>query len=244
MELVLTCLQHNCFYVKLSKCLFCQESIEYLGHIVSSKGVHADPDKLAAMEKWPIPVSVKQLRGLLGLIGYYRHFIANYATIAAPLTYLLRRDSFCWSEEATTAFIDLKHAMMAAPVLSLPDFSKDFIIETDASNVGIGAVLMQDSYPLAFFSKKLGPKLQGASVYIKELHAITEAVLKWRQYLLGHFFIIRTDHKSIKELLQQGIQTPDQQAYVRKLLGFQFHIEYKPGASNKVADALSRVTSD
>jgi hypothetical protein len=86
--------------------------------------------------------------------------------------------------------------------------------------------------------------MQAASVYIKELHDITEAVLKWRQYLLGHFFVIRTDHKSIRELLQQVIQTPDQQIYIRKLLGFQFRIEYKPGNSNKVADALSRVPAD
>jgi len=159
LELVLTCLQNNCFYVKLSKCLFCQESIEYLGHIVSSKGVHADPSKLAAMEKWPVPGSFKQLRGFLGLTDYYRRFIAHYATIAAPLTDMLHRDSFCWSEQATTTFLALKQAMMAAPVLILPDFSKEFIIETDASSVGIGAVLMQDGRPLAFFSKKLGPKL-------------------------------------------------------------------------------------
>lgn len=241
LDLVLQCLLTNSFFVKLSKCLFCQESIDYLGHIVSSKGVHADPTKLDAMMKWPPPSNVKQLRGFLGLTGYYRRFIANYATIAAPLTDLLRHDSFSWTTAATAAFSALKQAMMAAPVLRLPDFSKEFVIETDASNFGIGAVLMQDGHPIAFFSKKLGPKLQAASVYIKELHAITDAVLKWRQYLLGHFFIIRTDHKSIRELLQQVIQTPDQQAYVRKLLGFQFRIEYKPGASNKVADALSRV---
>jgi hypothetical protein len=230
--------------VKLSKCLFCQESIEYLGHIVSAQGVHADPSKLEAMVKWPIPTTVKQLRGFLGLTGYYRRFIANYASIAAPLTNLLRRDSFSWSPAASAAFEALKHAMVAAPVLHLPDFSKEFVIETDASNIGLRAVLMQDGHPLAFFSKKLGPKMQAASTYIKELHAITEAVLKWRQYLLGHFFIIHTDHKSIRELLQQVIQTPDQQAYVRKLLGFQFRIEYKPGVSNRVADALSRVPAE
>ncbi|PNY01861.1 retrotransposon-related protein, partial [Trifolium pratense] len=213
LEQVLKCLLTHCFYVKLSKCLFCQESIEYLGHIVSSQGVHADPGKIEAMVNWPQPNTVKQLRGFLGLTGYYRRFIANYASIAAPLTDLLRHESFRWTDAATHAFTALKQAMVAAPVLRLPDFSQEFIIETDASQFGIGAVLMQEGHPIAFFSKKLGLKMQGASVYIKELHAITEAVLKWRQYLLGHFFIIRTDHKSIKELLQQVIQTPDQQAY-------------------------------
>lgn len=210
LELVLECLLNNSFYVKLSKCLFCQESIDYLGHIVFSQGVHADPGKLDAMAKWPVPKNVKQLRGFLGLTGYYRRFIANYAGIAAPLTDLLRHDSFVWSDSVAFAFRALKDAMMASPVLRLPDSSKEFIIETDASNVGIGAILMQEGHPIAFFSKKLGPKLQAASVYIKELYAITEVVLKWRQYLLSHFFLIRTDHKSIRELLQQVIQTPDQ----------------------------------
>jgi hypothetical protein len=104
LDLVLQCLLTNSFFVKLSKCLFCQESIDYLGHIVSSKGVHADPTKLDAMMKWPPPSNVKQLRGFLGLTGYYRRFIANYATIAAPLTDLLRHDSFSWTTAATATF--------------------------------------------------------------------------------------------------------------------------------------------
>ena len=174
------------------------------------EGALVKPNGMTRNSKWPVPKNVKQLRGFLGLTGYYRRFIANYAGIAAPLTDLLRHDSFVWSDSVAFAFRALKDAMMASPVLRLPDFSKEFIIETDASNVGIGAILMQEGHPIAFFSKKLGPKLQAASVYIKELYAITEVVLKWRQYLLSHFFLIRTDHKSIRELLQQVIQTPDQ----------------------------------
>ncbi|KAH9679153.1 hypothetical protein KPL71_026005 [Citrus sinensis] len=217
LEQVLSCLHSNCFFIKLSKCFFCQETVEYLGHLVSAEAVRADPQKIAAMVNWPPPTSLKQLRGFLGLTGYYR---------------------------PTTAFEALKQAMVEAPVLRLPNFELDFIIETDASNVGIGAVLMQDNHPISYYSKKLGPKLQVASTYIKELHAIVEAVHKWRQYLLGRFFIIRTDHKSIKELLQQVIQTPDQQVYIRKLLGYHFKIEYKPGQANQAADALSRVHED
>ena len=104
----------------------------------------------------------------------------------------------------------------------------------------MGAVLLQEGHPLAFFSKKLGPRRRVTSTYHKELYAIVEAVQKWRQYLLGREFVIRSDQKSLKELLQQVIQTPDQQLYVRKLMGFKFRIEYKTDASNKVADALSR----
>ena len=134
--------------------------------------------------------------------------------------------------------------MTHAPVLRLPDFTRDFVIETDASNYGIGTMIMQDNHPIAFFSKKIGPKLQASPTYIKELHAITEVVRKWRQYLLGKFVIILTYHKSIKELLQQVIQTPEQQVYVQKLLGYQFRIEYKQGISNKVVDSLSHFSNN
>lgn len=106
--------------------------------------------------------------------------------------------------------------------------------------MGIGAVLIQEKHPLAYFSKKLGPRRRSASTYHKELYAIVEAVQKWQQYLLGREFIIRTDQKSLRDLLQQVVQTPDQHFYVRKLMGFKFRIEYKRGSTNKVADALSR----
>ncbi|VFR02248.1 unnamed protein product [Cuscuta campestris] len=138
------------------------------------------------------------------------------------------------------SFQRLKLAMTTAPVLRLPDFTQPFYLETDASATGIGAVLLQHGHPIAFFSKKLGPRRRTASTYHKELYAIVEAVQKWRQYLLGREFVIRSDQRSLKELLLQVIQTPDQQFYIRKLMGFKFRIEYKTGASNKAADALSR----
>ncbi|VFQ77888.1 unnamed protein product [Cuscuta campestris] len=130
--------------------------------------------------------------------------------------------------------------MVTAPVLQLPDFNLTFYVETDASDAGIGAVLLQRGHPLAFFSKKLGPRRRAASTYHKELYAIVESVQKWRQYLLGREFVIRSDQRSLKDLHGQVIQTPEQQFYIRKLMGFKFRIEYKTGASNKVADALSR----
>jgi hypothetical protein len=131
--------------------------------------------------------------------------------------------------------------MVNAPVLILPDFSSHFIVQTDASNFAMGAVLLQNDHPLAFYSKVLCPRLAKASTYIRELHAITSAVKRWRQYLLGHFFIIQTNHKSLKEILTQVIQTLEQQYYLAKLLGYHYEIQYMPGSSNIVADALSRV---
>jgi hypothetical protein len=160
---------------------------------------------------WPTPKTLKALRGFLGLSGYYRKFIKGYASIAHPLTNLLKKDSFKWSVEAQQSLDSLKQAMVNAPVLILPDFSSHFIVQTDASNFAMGAVLLQNDHPLAFYSKVPCPRLAKASTYIRELHAITSAVKRWRQYLLGHFFIIQTDHKSLKEILTQVIQTPEQQ---------------------------------
>ncbi|XP_042032774.1 uncharacterized protein LOC121779504 [Salvia splendens] len=237
---VLSTLADNQFFVKLSKCSFCSPTVDYLGHLITEGHLKADPAKIEAMVAWPTPSTVKQLRGFLGLTGYYRRFIARYAMIAAPLTELLKKEAFCWSQAASASFDALKQAMTAAPVLRLPDFSSTFYLETDACDFGIGAVLMQEGHPLAFFSKKLGPRRRSASTYHKELYAIVEAVQKWRQYLLGREFVIRSDQKSLKELLQQVIQTPEQQLYVRKLMGYKFTIEYKSGAANRVADALSR----
>ncbi|XP_041994863.1 uncharacterized protein LOC121744871 [Salvia splendens] len=237
---VLKVLQDHSFFVKLSKCSFCSSTVEYLGHLIGDGSLKADPSKISAMTAWPTPKNVKQLRGFLGLTGYYRRFIAGYAVIASPLTDLLKKDAFVWTPEAESSFLDLKVAMTSAPVLRLPDFEKIFCVETDASDTGVGAVLLQDNHPIAFFSRKLGPRRRVASTYHKELYAIVEAVQKWRQYLLGREFIIRSDQKSLKELLQQIVQTPDQQLYVRKLMGYKFIIEYKKGSTNRAADVLSR----
>ena len=150
----------------------------------------------------------------MGLTGYYRRFVAHYAALTTPLTDLLRKDNFRWTKAAETTFLQLKQAMTRTPVLHLPDFSKTFVVETDASKEGVGGVLMQEGRPLAFFSKKLGPHFAGASTYSREMRVVTEAVTKWQQYLLGRPFVIQTDHRSLKDLLTQSIQTLEQQQFL------------------------------
>ena len=242
LEAVLSALADREFLLKQSKCSFAQRELNYLGHIISSQGVAPDPDKIAAMLEWPLPTCSTSLRGFLGLTGFYRKFVKGYAAIAAPLNSLLRKDKFAWSPDAHQAFRQLQQAMTETPVLANPNFLIPFTLETDASGTAMGAVLLQEGHPIAYYSKALCPRLQRASAYVRELHAITSAVRKWRHYLLGNSFIILTNHKSLKDLMSQTIQTPEQQTYLCKLLGFDYTIKYKPGAANVVADALSRIS--
>ncbi|XP_061375386.1 uncharacterized protein LOC133317533 [Gastrolobium bilobum] len=240
LRLVLTTLQQHKFFIKRSKCSFARQEVDYLGHVVTIDGLRMDPTKIQVMLDWLVPKNLKELRGFLGLTGYYRRFVCNYAAIATSLTELLKKDAFLWSAAAQQAFEKLKVVMTTAPVLLLPDFQKEFTVETDASDLAVGAVLLQQEHPIAYFSKKSALRMQKASAYVRELYAITEAVKKWRQYLLGRRFTIRTDQKSLRGLLDQVIQTPEQQYYLTKLLGFEYSIVYKPGKDNQAADALSR----
>ncbi|GJW56364.1 gypsy/ty3 retroelement polyprotein [Tanacetum coccineum] len=208
---------------------------------ISARGVAADPSKIMAMQEWPVPSNVKQLRGFLGLIGYFRRFIMNFASVSMPLTQLLKKGGYKWNDEAQVAFENLKDAKQKAPVLALPDFTKPFEVETDASGIGIGAVLQQNGHPIAYMCKTLSLKHQSMSTYVKEFLAFLMALEKWRGYLLDRNFIIRTDHFSLKYLLDQKITTPTQMKWLLKLMGFDYEVVYKKGSENGAADALSRV---
>lgn len=161
-------LHEHQFYIKWSKCSFALAELEYLGHVIGPNGVATDKGKISAVNQWPTPTNLKILSGFLGLTGYYRKYVKHYGILAQPLTQLLKKGViFLWGPAQKIAFQQLKHAMTTTPVLALPNFQQTFILETDASNTGIGAVLLQGGHPVAYLSKALSPRNQTLSAYEK-----------------------------------------------------------------------------
>jgi hypothetical protein len=194
--------------VKFSKCSFARQSISYLGHIVSSQGISIDPSKVESIRRWPQPQDIKELRSFLGLAGYYRKFIQHFAVLARPLTDLLKKGSlFIWTPAHAASFSALKSTLVSVPVLALLDFSKPFHLQTDASDFGVGALLLQDGHPITFVSKALGPRTRALSTYEKEFLAILVAVEQWRSYLQHAEFIIHTDQRSLMHITDQHLHT-------------------------------------
>jgi hypothetical protein len=175
--------------------------------MVGKDGVKVETKIIEAMQDWPHPKTLKILRGFLGLTGYYRKCVKNYRKIATPLTALLKKNSFTWTPATAQAFQTLKRAMCTTLVLALPDFTKTFVLECDASGKGIGVVLLQEGQPLAFTSKQLSERNLGKPIYEKEMLAIMHVVDLWCPYLLGQCFQIKTDHQSLKYFLEQCISS-------------------------------------
>ena len=207
LKMVLEILQQQQLFANKKKCSFGKTSIAYLGHIISFKGVVVDQEKIKCVVQWPTPKTVKEVRGFLGLTGYYRKFVKDYGKLARPLINLLKKNNFVLSDEATEAFEILKHKMVTALVLQLPNFSKVFAIECDASGCGIGAVLMQEARPIAYFSKALSAQALLKSTYEKEMMALVLSIQRWQPYLLGRKFLVYTDQKSLRHLLEQQVTT-------------------------------------
>jgi hypothetical protein len=237
---ILSIMEEQSLYAKESKCEFGMTEVLYLGHIIGEKGVQVHQEKIQAILDWPTPKTLTELKGFLGICSYYRRFVKGFSQLCAPLTDLTRKGAFRWSQEAHVTFDKMKKVMSTCSVLSLPDFSQPFILECDASGEGIGAVLMQNRHPISYESRKLrGPELL-YTIYDKEMLAIMHALAKFRQYLVGEKFVVRTDHNSLKYFLDQKDLNERQQKWVSKIQDYDFDIEFVKGKNNVVVDALSR----
>lgn len=250
LKTVSECIRAAGLTINVKKSQFCVQQVRYLGHIIGEGVIRTDPEKVAAIEKFPIPKTLKSLRSFLGMAGWYRKFIDNFATVSAPLTDLLKaKRRFTMTEDGQQAFTQLKRMLCSAPVLRSPDFSKPFYIHCDASKSGVGGVLVQktpegDEYPIAFVSKKLNKAQKNYSVTEQECLAAIVSVKRFRPYVEGHDFTIVTDHASLKWLMSQTDLNSRLARWALKLQAFRFTIEHRRGLLNVVPDALSRMNED
>ncbi|WVZ93891.1 hypothetical protein U9M48_039843 [Paspalum notatum var. saurae] len=233
LRLVLQKLREHKLYAKLSKCEFWLDQVPFLGHKVSKGGIMVDPSKISSVMDWKVPEVVKEVRGFLGLAGYYRRFIESFSKIAKPMTSLLEKGvPFIWTKERQAAFDELKKRLTTAPVLTLPDLTKSFTVYCDASKEGLGCVLMQEG--------KLRKHEVNYPTHDLELAAVVHALKIWRHYLFGIRCGIYTDHKSLKYIFTQNELNMRQRRWLELIKDYDLEIHYHPRKANVVADALSR----
>ena len=228
------------------KCHLLQPQVQFLGHIVSTKGVSPDPQKTEKVKQWPTPKSTKEVQQFLGLASYYRRFVKNFASVAAPLHKLTEKHSiFRWTPSCQEAFNNLKARLISAPILALPDWSKPFVLDTDASDTGVGAVLSQvhggKEVVVAYGSRSLTKAERNYCATKKELLAVIVYLEHFRPYLLGKQFTIRTDHGALTWL--HKFKQPEGQIarWLQKLQEYHFTIVHRPGKQHSNADAMSRI---
>ena len=249
---VLTRLLENRLFVKAEKCDFHVDTVSFLGYIIQSGSIKPDPEKIRAVEEWPVPKSRKELQRFLGFANFYRRFIRDYSKVASPLTRLTSVNvTFCWSPEAHKAFLKLKHLFSSAPILVQPESSKQFIVEVDAFDAGVGAVLSQYVgpenclHPCAFFSRRLSPTECNYDIGNRELLAVKLALEEWRHWLEGAEkpFVVWTDHKNLTYIQTAKRLNSRQARWAFFFSRFNFTLTYRPGSRNIKPDALSRLYS-
>ena len=232
--------------LRTEKCQFVRSEVPYLGHIVSAEGIATDPTKVDKVRNWPNPRTKTEVRSFINFAGYYRRFVPGFSTIAAPLHNLTTAHSkFAWTTEAARSFATLKAKLTEAPVLAFPCFSEQFRLKTDASDVGLGAVLSQiiDGHerPVAFASKKLNATETNYSATEKELLAIKWGTAHFHPYLLGAPFVVVTDHRPLVHIHTMKHPAGKVGRWLHTLSQYNFTVEYKPGRLHVDADALSRM---
>ncbi|XP_073038265.1 uncharacterized protein, partial [Primulina eburnea] len=214
-------------FAKFSKCEFWLDRVAFLGHIISSSGVEVDPSKVEAVKEWPVPNSVTEIRSFLGLAGYYRKFIQGFSSIAVPMTALTKKNAkFVWGPECQDSFDKLKQALISAPVLSMPSGQGEYVLYTDASKLGLGAVLMQNDRVIAYASRQLKIHEKNYPTHDLELAAVVFALKIWRHYLYGEKCKIFTDHKSLKYFFTQKELNMRQRRWLELVKDYDCEISY------------------
>eukprot|EP00042_Codosiga_hollandica_P025425 m.113500 g.113500 ORF g.113500 m.113500 type:complete len:1292 (+) comp51865_c0_seq4:40-3915(+) len=245
LRLVLGRLRDVRFVLNREKCRFGLSSVTFLGHVVSADGVRPCAEKLRALKEFPAPTDKKDLQAFLGLIGFYRRFVPSFAQHARPLFDLLKKDAeFVWSKECSAAQTTLLAALMKDAVLQFPDLKSPFVVTTDASRVGVGAVLSQwlggELRPVQFLSRALQPAERNYTATELELLAVVFAVKRFRPYLFGSCFSLETDHSALVWLRSMTGATGRLARWILTLQEYEFTVQHKAGSENIVADALSR----
>ena len=231
--------------LKPSKCQLLRRSVGFLGHIVTPEGVAMDPSKVKDVVEWPVPQKLRDVRAFLGLCSYYRRFVKDFSTVAAPLFALTKKGRmFVWDEVCQETFDRLKTALTTAPILALPKDEGTYVLDCDACDEGIGAVLSQrigtDERVIAYGSRLLSNAERNYCVTRKELLAVVYFSKLYRQYLLGRSFVLRTDHAALQWLQRTPEPIGQQGRWLERLAEFDFQIVHRPGRNHGNADALSR----
>ncbi len=247
LESVFEVLRQHKLYAKPPKCTFGASEVKFLGHIISGDTIRADPAKLECVAAWAQPTGVREVRTFLGFANYFRRFIADFASVAAPLESLLRQGvRFSWGDQHQAAFDGLRTRLLSAPVLRLPDGRRPYRVETDASDTRVAAVLLQQHegqwHPVAFLSRRLTGAEQRYTTSEREMLAAVWALGVWRLYLFQHFDIV-TDNRTLAHLQSKPHLTKREANWVDFLAEFDFTIVHRRGSDNGAADALSRAST-
>jgi len=246
---VLKRLRDNRLAVSAEKCEWAKEEVEFLGYVIGRDGVKMSQEKVEGVLEWKTPKSLVEVQQFLGFANFYRRFIRDYSRIARPLTELTKGDgkSWTWTSEAEQAFTELKQRFTTAPILAHFDPTRPVIVESDASDFALGAVLSQrDSdnrlHPVAFHSRKFSPAEINYEIHDKELLAIVDSFKHWRRYLEGaaHQVQVFSDHQNLEYFTTTKVLNRRQARWAQELAGIDFKIFYRPGVKNGKPDALSR----
>ena len=216
-----------------------------MGHVISRQGIATEPEKTSLIREWPTPRNLKELRGFLGICGYYRRFVEGFSEVASPLNALLRKGRvFAWTEKCQTAFEELKQKLQQPPILALPNDEGTFVVDTDASEGSIGAVLSQiqsgEERVICCGGRTLSPAERNYCITRKELLAVVHFLKLYRQYLLGRHFVVRTDHSALGWLRRTPEPIGQNARWAELLEEYDFTVEHRPGKRHANADSLSR----